>query len=171
MRSFDRCAIVLSLACALGGGCTRLATSSPPAELPDSGVSRIERALWPGPPRPQPQSDADRVYYAKFYAWELAKTDPDAAIADLESALGRWPDYDAEFHFGIAMAVDRKIFRSPQTSSERIVLFQQKLEHLEKALSCINGGGRWISDQMETRTRNLELSIEQARLMIKRLSQ
>ncbi|MHC4250036.1 MAG: hypothetical protein ACYS9X_12985 [Planctomycetota bacterium] len=96
--------------------------------------------------------------------------DPDGAIADLESALGRWPDYDAEFHVGIAMALNERIFRSPKTSDGGVKLYKRKLGHLEKALACINGGGKWTNDHMETRTRNLKLSIQQARRAIERLS-
>ena len=175
MRSVGRCASVLSVACAFGAGCTRLEMSSQPviataATRPESGSARNVRPLWPPPPQRQPKDDVERVFYATSYARVLAKRSPDAAIADLESALGRWPDYDAEFHFGIAMAVSQKIFRSAQSSDERLGLFRRKLQHLERALACINDGGKWIRDPMETRTPNLKLSIEQARIAIERLS-
>jgi hypothetical protein len=136
----------------------------------ESGPSRVARPLWPPPPQPQPKNDVGRVFHATFYAREKSKRDPDAAIADLKSALGRWPDYDADFYFGIAMAVDRKIPRSAQASDERLDLYRRKLQHLEKALACINAGGKWANDPMGTRSDNLRLSIEQARRAIERLS-
>jgi len=175
MRSVRLHVSFLLVACAFGVGCARLEMSSHPVNAtavarPESGPSRNVRPLQPPPTRPQRKDDAERVFRAIYYARQLASRNPDAAIADLEPALGRWPGYDAEFHFGIAMAVDKKIFRSARGSKQRLDLFKRKLQHLKKALACIDAGGKWASDPMETRTPNLKLSIEQARIAIKRLS-
>jgi len=140
------------------------------AARPATEASRNVPPWRPPPTRPRPKDDAERVFRAICYARTAAKTYPDRAIANLEAALGRWPGCDAEFHFGIAMAVDKKISRSAQDSAERLDLFRRKLNHLEKALERIVAGERWCSDPMKTRTPNLKLSIEQARIAIKRLS-
>lgn len=175
MRSVCQCVSVLALTCAIGIGCVRQemfsqsthAEVTPPAR---SGASGIVRPLWPPPPHTQPKNDKARVFHATFYAREKSKRDPDGAIADLESALGLWPEYDADIHYGIAMAVDRNIPRSAQASAERLGLYKRKLEHLDKARACINAGGNWANDPMKTRSNNLRISIEQARICIKRLS-
>ena len=169
------CAVAIVLACAIGGGCVRRETSLQPAGVTitqpsESVASSVARRLWAPPPRRQPKNDRERVFYAAFYAKEKSKEDPDAALADLKSALGRWPEYDADIHFVMAMAFDRKMFRAAQASDERRGFARRKLDHLEKALECIEAGGQWACDPLQARTRNLEVCIEQARRAVERLS-
>lgn len=136
----------------------------------ESVASSVARRLWPPPPQRQPKNDRERVFYTTFHAKEKSKRDPDAALADLKSALGHWPEYDADIHFGMAMAFDRKMFRAAHASDERRGFARRKLDHLEKARACIEAGGEWAHDPMSMRTKNLQISIEQARWTIERLS-
>jgi hypothetical protein len=174
MRSARRCALALSLAFTLVVGCAPIEIASRPVKatrttLLYSGRTRFKRRR-PQPVRRDPKEDKKSAFKTIFLANQRAKRDPDAAIADLESALGRWADYNAEFHFSIAIAVDRKISRLTRASDERLSLYRRKLGHLEEALTYINAGGKWAYGPMEIRTTKLKASIKQARMTIKRLS-
>jgi hypothetical protein len=116
---------------------------------------------------PRPLSPRDYVFSLAMQAKQHAKdVDPDAALATLLEALGRWPDYDADVYHAMAMVIERKIRKGLPNVPKS--LLEEKLEYLLKAKSEIDAGNSWVYDPMHNRSSNLQMSIRQARKEVER---
>jgi hypothetical protein len=108
-------------------------------------------AVAPNPPGPAPsapKTPEEAVDRLRYEAKELAKTDPDGAVAKLKASLGKWPEYDAELYCQMGYAL-------PESRAA------EKVEYYEKALGMIESGqGKFLYDPLKNRLQNLKRSIE-----------
>ena len=127
------------------------------------------------PPQPQPAVSApaaprapakaktprEAAWYACEEARLASKTDPDAAIASLEPSIGKYPDYQADIYFRLAMCVDEKIKKAGANAPES--LKKRKLDYLLDAKKAVGAGSKWMQDPYKSKSANLDMSIEQAK--------
>jgi hypothetical protein len=117
-----------------------------------------------GPPRREGTNPKQKAYYVCFYELDDVKAKrktAEAAVSALKGALSAHPEYTPEIYFTMAMAIDKKIARTPDKSAQR-PLYQQKLDYLKKAEEAANAGKKWANGIDAVRNSNLAKSIEQA---------
>lgn len=127
-------------------------TAPPPSRAPAAKPAVLVQ------PKPRPPRDA--VWALCQKARQLAKSDADAALGTLQSALGQYPQHKADVYFRMAMCVEEKIRKAGAGAPRG--LFQQKLDYLLKAKEAIDAGGKWMLDPYGAKTGNLGMSIMQA---------
>lgn len=135
------------------GGTGETPVVQPAASAAAGSVSR--------PPAPLPKDPKKAVYALTMRAKRDAKTAPDAAMRELEQALGKYQDYAPDIYFAMAMVVEAKIQKGGGNSAPRH-LFGEKLKFLRRAKEAIDAGKEWVYDPIGNRTGNIEMSITQA---------
>jgi len=129
----------------------------------ESGASKKAASTQPG------RAPSKTLFELLHWARIDRKKAPDKALADLvakESEYGDIPD----FQMAKAMTVDEKIGKAQGNAAKKI-LAEEKLRYLSKAQELLDDGKSWNKDPMGSKTGNLDTSLEQCRLLVKKYTQ
>jgi hypothetical protein len=144
-----------------------VAFSTPPAPHRRPNRAPAEALKQPANPnygpasgRPSvPRSDEEQAYEFTEAAKRTARDGKvDQALKDLNASLGKWPKYDAELYCAMAVSVGEQ-----ETKLQGAALTQmwaQKVEYYQKALSLIEGGGKFAYHTHEVRLNNLRAALD-----------
>jgi len=151
-----------------------VAFSSPPKPVRQANVVPQELSQMPARPNlgpasglaPTPKSDEEAVYY---FVDEIKRSVPDkadssavqAALEKLQGALGKWPKYDAEIYFTMAIVVGKQEARLQGDPLRQ--MWADKLGYFQKALELIEAGGKFAYGEPQRRVNQLKESIRVAK--------
>ena len=111
---------------------------------------------------PMPKSDEQSAYEFVDAAKRTAREgDIEKAVQQLKSSLGKWPKYDAELYFAMAMCVGE---RETKLQGEPLrQMWAEKYNYYQKTLDLINAGGKFAYGKHSVRVNNLKTAIRVAK--------
>jgi hypothetical protein len=109
-------------------------------------------------------SDETQVYNLTDAAKKQARNgDVAGALAKLNAAVGKWPRYDAELYFAMAICVgekERSLQSQPQALQQ---MWQEKAGYYQQSLDKIGQGGKFAYGKQQVRLSNLNTVLQTAR--------
>ena len=111
----------------------------------------------------EPNNAFELVSYASIK--RRKDKDPEGALSMLKGGLAKWGDVP-DVHCEMAFAVDAIMAKTRNDPAALRRLKQEKLDHYKKAQQLLLSGKSWDNDPTESKTANLNTSIEQAQAAV-----